>query len=144
MAAEWARAGLELLFDMLKTVGQEPADVGIVEPVVDGLAVLAAPDQPQLAERAKRMGDRRLADPDRGGDIADAELLERQGVDDPEPAGIAQGPERLGEEEDGGGRLELPANPPDPAEVGDLDLADVARARRGAGEGDGRHANSEK
>jgi hypothetical protein len=127
MAAEWASPGLELLFDMLKTVGQEALDVGVVQAVVGGLAVPSVTNQPQLAKGPEGVGDRRLAHPDRGGDIADAELLEGQGVDDPEPAGIAEGPERLGEQKDGGGRLELPPDPSDPAEVGDLDLAAVVR-----------------
>ena len=58
-----------------------------------------APQQPQL------MRDGRLADPDRAGDVADAELAARQRIENPDPGRVAEHPERLGKRLDASGRV---------------------------------------
>ena len=56
------------------------------------------PDQAHPAKQAQLMGDRRLADTDERGNVADAELTDGQHIEDPDAR-------RVAEDAEGGGNL---------------------------------------
>jgi hypothetical protein len=80
-----------------KTLLEEIENVLIVERVVDAPAFAARTDDAHTAHQPKLMRNRRLANPDVVGNLVDAELPGRQGVDDADPRGIAEDAERIGE-----------------------------------------------
>ena len=76
---------------------EEVEDVLVVERVVDAPSLAAPADDAHAAHQAELVRDRGLADPDALGDLVDAELPGRQGVDDPDARRIAEDPEGIGE-----------------------------------------------
>ena len=66
------------------------SDVLVVERVVDAPSLAAPADDPHAAHQAELVRDRGLADPDALGDLVDAELPRRQGVDDADARRIAE------------------------------------------------------
>ena len=130
-APAWSRGEtLELFFDMLEAVGEQAGDMVVVQTVVGRLArpcgsgpaaaggghAASALTADWLIPRPPRYRRRRVP--------------AGQGVDDAEAAGIAQGPEGLGEQYHRVRRLDLRRTLPDPGQVGDLISQRSSASRR--------------
>jgi len=73
---------------MMTVVRAEERDVGVIQAVVDELPLPPELHQAQRAQDAKMLGYCRLADADDGRDVAGAEFLLEQEVDDLGAGGI--------------------------------------------------------
>ena len=82
---------------VLQPLPEEGEDVLVVECVEDHAPLAAAPDHPRTAEQAQLMRDRRFAQPDAAGDVADTALRLGQRIEDPDARRVAKDPEDLGE-----------------------------------------------
>ncbi len=82
---------------VLETTPEEVDDVLVVEGVVDHPAGLAGLGQAEVAEKAKLMRHRGRGHVQERGQVADTEFPFREGVQDPDPGRIAEGPEDLGQ-----------------------------------------------
>jgi hypothetical protein len=80
---------------------QQVHDVLIVDGVEDLPASPTGTDEAHAAQQPELMGDRRLADADQPGEVADAELARGERVDDADPGGVAEDAESLDDFGDG-------------------------------------------
>lgn len=84
-------------------------------------------DQTAISKQAELMADARLAYARHGSKVADAQLLARQCVEDPEAGGVCQGREYRG----GGLRPAIVGEPrADPLDCGTVDYGRLAGVRR--------------
>src|SRR5215467_10168530 len=68
------------LFDVFEALREEPDDVLVVECVVHESSVPPRAHETHAAQQAQLMGHGRLADADPRGEIVDAQLCARQGI----------------------------------------------------------------
>ncbi len=82
---------------MFKGHEDKLADMGIGEPGIEHRPLAAVGHQGHLPEQPQLMAHRRFADPEKGGQIADAHLLLVQGLENLEPGRVGKGLEELSE-----------------------------------------------
>ena len=77
---------------MAQPIGEDVTDVVVGEAVVDHPPALGPRHHVAVAKQPQLMAQRRLADPEQNGEVADAELLvgQAQGVNDAGARGIGQ------------------------------------------------------
>jgi hypothetical protein len=80
---------------VLEPLFEEPYDVVIVERVKNHLTGAAGANEPHAAKKPKLMGHRRFAQAEQIRDVADTQLVVRQGIEDPDTRRIPQDLERL-------------------------------------------------
>jgi hypothetical protein len=84
---------------MAETLAEQIPHMAVIERIVYDPAVFPVFDHPQGAEQPKLVGNGRFGGPEESGDIADAELFEGKGVENPDPGGVAKHPEGFGKPE---------------------------------------------
>jgi len=101
--ADFAGGHLPALFRHVpEPLLEEIEDVLVVERVVDAAPFTARADDAHAAHQAKLMRHRGFANPNVLGNLVDAELTRRQGVDDADAGGIAKDSECVRERLDEG------------------------------------------
>ena len=85
---------------MFQSLCEQPRDVVIVQGVKHLPAVPARSHETEASEESELMRDGRLAESQKRGDVADAELRGGQRVQNPDPGGIAEDLEGLGQGRD--------------------------------------------
>ena len=88
--------GLLAMQDMFQTTVENVLDVLVVQVIINMAAVFAGAHQSHLSQMAQVVGDGRLAKPYVLGQLANVHFGGREQGDDPDPARVAQGAEKLG------------------------------------------------
>ena len=86
---------------MLEPLIEEADDVVVVGDVVDVAAGAARLHEPHATQQSQLMGDGGLGEPEEVGEVADRHLGPGEGVEDPDPRGVAEDLEGLGQGGDG-------------------------------------------
>ena len=89
--------GESRLLDVRQRLCEQLENVVIVDRVVDQPPGAARPDEAHAAQQPQLVGDGRFADANERGNVADAELAGRQGIEDAHARRIAEHAERVGE-----------------------------------------------
>lgn len=125
---------------MAEALADERHDVLVVEGVEHHPAFAPGPDQAQGPQEPQLVRHGRLGEAEQRGQVADAEFVSRQGVQDSDAGRVAQGSEGLGQGDDVTGADQTGAHPLDPRRVGDEHVAGVRIMCDGAAfEGVGAH-----
>jgi hypothetical protein len=89
------RSAWTLARDVSEAVVHEVSDEVVDDPVVALSPFVPGRDELEVPEERQLVADRGHREPQRMGEIADAELVVRQGVHQSKPEGVAEGEEHL-------------------------------------------------